>query len=122
MPDLGPPHPPPQLLTVSGLRGWGPEACAVSTPGLLVHEKFEKTRRDHTRGSRRPCAQSEIPWADGLPRSPLLHPPLVFRLLVIQLVVARVPAPSGSGNHGPGLASGVVTGAFGEKMVQETQF
>lgn len=39
----------------------------------------------------------------------------MFRLLIIQLVVARVPAPSSCGDHCPGLTSGVITGAFGGK-------
>ena len=39
----------------------------------------------------------------------------MFRLLVIQLIVTRVPAPSSCGDHRPGLTSGVVTGAFGGK-------
>lgn len=57
-----------------------------------------------------------------IPRSPLLHPPFVFRLLIIQLVVTRVPAPSGCRDHGPGLTSGIVTGAFGGKDREEGQF
>lgn len=55
-------------------------------------------------------------WGLGsVPCSPLLYPPLVFRLLIIQLVMTRVPAPSSCGDHRPGLTRGVVTGAFGGK-------
>lgn len=52
------------------------------------------------------------------PRSPLLHPPLVFGLFIIQLVVAGVPAPSCCSDHGSGLTSGIVTGPFDERRIQ----
>lgn len=54
---------------------------------------------------------------DHKPCSPLLHPPFVFRLFIIQLVVAGVPAPSCCGNHGSGLTSGIVTGPFDKRRM-----
>lgn len=53
------------------------------------------------------------------PRSPLLHPPFMFSLFIVQLIVAGVPSPSSGGNHGPGLAGGIVTGPFGETKMAE---
>lgn len=54
-------------------------------------------------------------YKDHRPCSPLLHPAFMFGLFIIQLVVARVSAPSCCGNHGSGLTSGVVTGPFDER-------
>lgn len=46
----------------------------------------------------------------------------MFCLLVIQLVVAGVPAPSSCGDHGPRLARGIVTGALGKGRQRKNSF
>lgn len=53
---------------------------------------------------------------EALPCPAFLHTALVVSLLVVELIVAGVPAPGSSCDHGPGLSQRIVTWACGRRM------